>query len=373
MRIYPHIENLTDKDIKRKRPVCPDCGKKHAGPVCPCNWCGWIHPGMSCPSRPYTPVPEFPEDEVYPTEEDTRGVLCWHCGKREHYALTCEGKLKAQSQPQPEFDTEGPLDLSASVKKSPKFSMKEQLIPKDPQGHIEKVPISEGRARVVDGHLIRPKEPQTEIQKAHPTLSLLLSKKVPHVKPVEVYLPKGSSSSTRVVRGAEQGSSSGTGGQPPIERSTVPTRDTSASGTGGAPGDNPHLMGLLEEGTVEVVMMIGMKVMMGMKIQRRFQKVVKLKRVAAPPDPGAGGGGGHHHPHPQMEGQHRVNNPGDLGDIEAIEVKEVTEVGQDPEVKVDIGEIREIREIKEIKGIKGIRVIKVIEECKDPLAPLQIL
>ena len=165
-------------------------------------------------------------------------MLCWHCGKREHYALTCEEKFKTQSQPQPEFDTEGPLDLSASIKKSAKFSMKEQLIPNDPQGHIEKVPISEGRVRLVDGHLIRPKEPQTEIQKTHPTLSLLLSKKV-HVKPVEVYLPKGSSSSTRVVRGAEQGSSSGTGGQPPIERITVPTRDTSASGTGGAPGRQP--------------------------------------------------------------------------------------------------------------------------------------
>ena len=37
LRIYPQVENLTDKDIKRMRPVCPDCGKKHAGPVCPCN------------------------------------------------------------------------------------------------------------------------------------------------------------------------------------------------------------------------------------------------------------------------------------------------------------------------------------------------
>ena len=40
LRIFPQVENLTKWDINRKRAICVDCNKKHAGPVCPCNWHG---------------------------------------------------------------------------------------------------------------------------------------------------------------------------------------------------------------------------------------------------------------------------------------------------------------------------------------------
>ena len=84
--------------------------------------------------------------------------------------------------------------------------MIEQLITK-----AGKVPTTTNKAQVIHGHLIRPSKPQTEIQKTHPTLSYILSKG-PQVKPVEMYVPKESSTSTLVSRGTGHGSSSGTGG-----------------------------------------------------------------------------------------------------------------------------------------------------------------
>ena len=93
------------------------------------------------------------------------------------------------------------------VKKSPSFSMIDQLLTK-----TRKVPTTTDKTQVVHGHLIRPSKTQTEIQKTHPTLSHILSKGL-QVKPVEMYVPKGSSTSTLVIRGTRHGSSSGTGGQ----------------------------------------------------------------------------------------------------------------------------------------------------------------
>ena len=230
LRIFPQVENLTKWDINRKRAICVDCNKKHAGPVCPCNWCGWIHPGMPCPGRPYTPTLDVPKEEIR-EEESKKPVSCWHCGQDDHYAWTCGNKYQRQTQTQPNMETEGLPTIH--VKKSPSFSMIDQLMTK-----ARKVPTTTDKTKVVHGHLIRPSKPQTEIQKTHPTLSYILSKG-PQVKPVEMYVPKGSSTSTLVIRGTGHGSSSGTGGQPPVERGTVPTEGTGTSGMGGAPGGQP--------------------------------------------------------------------------------------------------------------------------------------
>ena len=134
-------------------------------------------------------------------------------------------------QTQPNMETEGLPTIH--VKKSPSFSMIDQLMTK-----ARKVPTTTDKAKVVHGHLIRPSKPQTEIQKTHPTLSYILSKGS-QVKPVEMYVPKGSSTSTLVIRGTGHGSSSGTGGQPPVKKGTVPTEGTETSGMGGAPGGQP--------------------------------------------------------------------------------------------------------------------------------------
>ena len=230
LRIFPQVENLTKWDINRKRAICVDCNKKHAGPVCPCNWCGWIHPGMPCPGRPYTPTLDVPKEEIR-EEESKKPFSCWHCGQDDHYAWTCGNKYQRQTQTQPNMETEG-LPI-IHVKKSPSFNMIDQLMTKE-----RKVPTTTGKAKVVHGHLIRPSKPQTEIQKAHPTLSYILSKG-PQVKPVEMYVPKGGSTSTLVIRGTGHGSSGGTEGQPPVERGTVPTEGTETSGMGGAPGGQP--------------------------------------------------------------------------------------------------------------------------------------
>ena len=171
--------------------------------MCPCNWCGWIHPGMPCPGRPYTPTLDVPKEEIR-EEESKKPVSCWHCGQDDHYAWTCGNKYQRQSQTPPNMETEGLPTIH--VKKSPRFSMIDQLMAK-----ARKVPTTTDKTQVVHGHLIRPSKPQTEIQKAHPTLSYILSKR-PQVKPVEMYVPKGSSTSTLVIRGTGHGSSSSTGG-----------------------------------------------------------------------------------------------------------------------------------------------------------------
>ena len=122
MRIFPQVENLTKWDINRKRAICVDCNKKYAGPVCPCNWCGWVHPGMPCLGRPYTPTLDVPK------EESKKPVPCWHCGQDDHYAWTCGNKYQRQSQTQPSMETEGLPTIH--VKKSLSFSMIDQLMTK---------------------------------------------------------------------------------------------------------------------------------------------------------------------------------------------------------------------------------------------------
>ena len=127
LRIFPQVENPTKWDINRKRAICVDCNKKHAGPVCPCNWCGWIHPGMPCPGRPYTPILDVPKEEIK-EEENKKQVSCWHCGQDDHYAWTCGNKYQRQTQTQPNMETESLPTIH--VKKSPSFSMIDQLITK---------------------------------------------------------------------------------------------------------------------------------------------------------------------------------------------------------------------------------------------------
>ena len=146
-----------------------------------------------------------------------------------------------------------------------------------------------------------------------------------------MYVPKGSSTSTLVIRGTGHGSSSGTGGQPPVERGTVPTEGTGTSDMEGAPGDNPHPLGLLEEEVemmMVMMMIMVMKVMMKMKTQKTFQIVVKMKKGLYPQMMVQVEEEGHYHPHHLVEEQLKVNQE-DQGDIEVIEVKEVAEVGQD--------------------------------------------
>ena len=63
---------------------------------------------------------------------------CWYCGKMGHYALTCGERLREQSQAQTNIQAE-----SLPVKKSPKFSMIDQLISKGIQGNIKKVPSTD--------------------------------------------------------------------------------------------------------------------------------------------------------------------------------------------------------------------------------------
>ena len=127
LRIFPQVENLTKWDSNRKRAICVDCNKKHAGPVCPCNWCGWVHPGMPCPGRPCTPKLDIPKEEIR-EEEIKKPVSCWHCGQDDHYAWTCSDKYQRQSQTQPNMETEGLPAIH--VTKSPSFSMIDQLMTK---------------------------------------------------------------------------------------------------------------------------------------------------------------------------------------------------------------------------------------------------
>ena len=215
------------------------------------------------------------------------------------------------------------------VKKSPSFSMIDQLMTK-----TRKVPTTTDKTQIVHGYLIRPSKPQTEIQKTHPTLSYILSKGS-QVKPAEMYVPKGSSTCTLVIRGTEHGSSSGTGGQPPVERGTVPTEGTGTSGMGGAhkgqpPPPGPPGGGGGDDDDVMMMMMMMMmimvmKVMMKMKTQKRSQIVVKMKKGLHPQMMVQVEEEGHHYPHHLVEEQLKVNQE----DQEVIEVKEVTEVGQD--------------------------------------------
>ena len=292
LRIFPQVENLTKWDINRKRAICVDCNKKHAGPVCPCNWCGWVHPGMPCPGRPYTPTLNVPKEDIR-EEESKKPVSCWHCGQDDHYAWTCGDKYQRQTQTQPNMETEGLPTIH--VKKSPSFSMIDQLMTK-----ARKVPTTTDKTKVVHGHLIRPSKTQTEIQKTHPTLSYILSKR-PQVKPVEMYVPKGSSTSTLVIRGTGHGSSSGTGGNLQLKEVQCLQKVQGLQVWEVLLGDNPHPLGLLEE-EVEMMMVIMiimvMKVMMKMKTQKRSQIVVKMKKGLHPQMMVQVEEEGHHHPPP---------------------------------------------------------------------------
>ena len=262
---------------------------------------------MSCPERPYTPTLDVPKEEIR-EEESKKPVSCWYCGQDDHYAWTCGNKYQRQTQTQPNMETEGLPTIH--VKKSPSFSMIDQLMTK-----ARKVPTTTGKVKVVHGYLIRPSKPQTEIQKAHPTLSYILSKG-PQIKAVEMYVPKGSSTSTLVIRGTGHGSSGGTGGgNLQLNEVQCLQKVQRLQAWEVLLGDNPHPLGLLEEEVemmMVMMMIMVMKVMMKMKTQKRSQIVVMMKKGLHPQMMVQVEEEGHYHPHHLVEEQLRVN-PGPRG------------------------------------------------------------